>query len=247
MTRSDSTGGATSGGGSPVESNPEVPDPSVRNDLEVGARQKQQIEQIADSTEKSGRTTRRDSSGSDALGFPDALDGNLATSRTPGRKERPRGDWTRKQRRKMVDGYLRRLRSPTEKEAAFRELSSVDVALIPDLIEEVENPLPSQMYVLDLLVLHDNISRYSEKEKRFYYYLKGMGRIMFDDIAIGTTRWDRRGRKVRLRNFESGFPLGVVLRAGLLNRFRSRRYPAFDDRDLRNWWRGYYERVKEHL
>ncbi|MCZ6796068.1 MAG: hypothetical protein O7J95_20865 [Planctomycetota bacterium] len=157
------------------------------------------------------------------------------------------GVLTSKKRRAMVEGFVRRLRSPDEKDAAYRELARVPAELIPDLIEEVENPLSSQMYVLDILVFQDDFTRFDEKEKRFYYFIKGLGQFELDDIAIGKIRRGRWGNKVRLKNYTKGFPVGLVLRAAMLNRFRSRRLPVQDDSDVKSWWREYYRRAKSHL
>lgn len=106
---------------------------------------------------------------------------------------------------------------------------------------------PTKFYEIDAPALHDSIVR-ADDEERLYYYVKGMGRFYFDDVATGPLR-SGRGVRVEFRSFERPFSLGVVLRAALLYRFASEAYPDFPDeeRDIVRWWREYYERSEAKL
>jgi hypothetical protein len=63
--------------------------------------------------------------------------------------------------------------------------------------------------------------------------------------AYGIPR-NKIGYKVTIDRFD-GFPIGVVMRAALINRFKSDRYPRAIDhtQELARWWRAYYRSVFE--
>ncbi|HLU46677.1 MAG TPA: hypothetical protein VK116_01290 [Planctomycetota bacterium] len=148
-----------------------------------------------------------------------------------------------------VDDLLRRLRSgPPEDEEAFREIARAPKRLLPELIRHVSSKEPTRFYEIHALALHDDVVRRDESDDRLYYFVKGMGRFYFDDVAAGLV-FGGRGTRVEFRSFRDPFPLGVVLRAALLYRFKSEAYPDFADeeRDIARWWRTYYERSEPRL
>ncbi len=156
---------------------------------------------------------------------------------------------SREERRKIVDGYLRRMRSDrSAANQAYRELTRVRADLIPDLIAEVQNPQRSQVYELKIIALHDNVAVLDEDSGVLYYNVQGMGRFEFDTVTLGKGTLGKRrrdGTRVIYRNISDGFPLGVVIRAALLQRLKSSRYPAFDDdTELVRWWQEYYRRAR---
>lgn len=148
---------------------------------------------------------------------------------------------------KSADAALRSLLArlqgaPEAAEAAYRELWELSPAVIPKLLLEVENRSPTPLRQLDVLILQKDFHRYDPDTERFHYHVLGLGRsgAEFDDIALGKTK--REGAvRARLRKFGS-FELGVVIRAGLLNRLRSARFPSFADQPgLVRWWQEYYK------
>lgn len=123
---------------------------------------------------------------------------------------------------------------------AYIALWKVDKEQLPALLVQVASKTPTNIRELDVLVLQKDFARYDEKEQRWFYWIKGMGNFELDDIAMSKVARPRGAVRVRLKKFR-GFPLGVVLRAGLLNRFRSTRFPGIDDRKfLSQWWNLYY-------
>ena len=102
---------------------------------------------------------------------------------------------------------------------------------------------------LDVVVMQKwtEIVRRDAASGRHYYFVRGMGRLSFDDISLGQVRGVSGAMRVRYRNYRSGFTAGVVLRAALLNRFRSRDFPRYDDTDIRSWWRAFYLNVRGNL
>lgn len=136
---------------------------------------------------------------------------------------------------------LKRLAGPPARaKKSYVDLWRVDKQQIPELIKQVASKEPTKLMSLDLLVLQDDFARYDEKEKRWYYWIKGMGNFEIDDIAMSKVSVRKGAARVRIKKF-SGFPLGVVLRAGLLNRFRTSRFPGVDDRKyLSRWWKLFY-------
>lgn len=136
---------------------------------------------------------------------------------------------------------LKRLAGPVAMaKKTYVELWGVDKGQIPELIRKVASKEPTQLKELDLLVLQKGFARYDEKEKRWYYWIKGMGNFEIDDLAMSKVPGRKGAVRVRIKKF-GGFPLGVVLRAGLLNRFRSTRFPSVNDRKyLSRWWNLFY-------
>ena|SRR5437867_7624452 len=162
--------------------------------------------------------------------------------------ERPKPRLERSSQNEDVRRYVLRLKSrPEEAEEAFRELWSAPKELIPALILEIENTEPSQLKELKVLVLDTKgFCRLDEKEEKFVYRVKGMGKFSYDDLAAGQLK-SGRGIQVKVRNFNR-FPVGVVIRAALVNRFRSTDYPPEDDaRDPVHWWQSFYERAQPTL
>lgn len=145
-----------------------------------------------------------------------------------------------------VARLIRRLQSnPTEAGQAFRELWEVKRELIPALVREVENATPSALRELQILVV--DTARFAEvdpsEEHVLTYRIPGMGDCAYDDIAAGPVP---KGYRVKLTRY-ARFPVGVVIRAGLINRFRSKDYPRRPDDHLVVWWMDFYRRVAESL
>lgn len=153
-----------------------------------------------------------------------------------------------------VERCLERLRAaPEEAAGAFRELWSVEASWIPALIREVKNPAPSGLSELQILIPdREHFERgnlgVDAKGDGVVYDVPGMGVVEYDDIAFGPTK-SGKSLKVVIRNFRGKrFTVGVVLRAALLNRFRSNDYPGGDHRlDPVGWWQSFYERVRARL
>ena len=141
-----------------------------------------------------------------------------------------------------VELLLRRLAGPAAlARKAYVALWGVGKEQIPGLIRQVNSKQLTRLIELDLLVLQKDFARYDEKEKRWYYWIKGMGNFEIDAIAMSKVSGRKGAVRVRMKKF-GGFPLGVVIRAGLLNRFRSIRFPAVDDRTyLSRWWNLFYK------
>ncbi|MBI4606838.1 MAG: hypothetical protein HY721_33145 [Planctomycetes bacterium] len=173
--------------------------------------------------------------------------------------------------RAEVKGYIARLESldPEDAEEAFRELWEAPRAIIPGLILEVENPAPSTFTELKVLVIDkEHFARlrsiglaptgepiaHEDSTGRFVYDIPGMGSLDYEEIATGPARGGTGLRVVlRRRAVELGepvptFPVGAVVRAALVNRFRSSDYPPGDHRtDLVRWWQAFYERARPRL
>jgi len=147
---------------------------------------------------------------------------------------------------KRVASLLERLVSdPGEAAKAYRELWRIDRRLVPRLIDEVASREPTRLTALDIIVRQKEFARFDEKEKRWFYFIKGLGRFTLDDVAMSPVkrRGGREDARVRVKRF-AGFELGVVVRAGLLNRFYSLHFPGYDDRkNIRRWWQDYYRRT----
>ena len=123
---------------------------------------------------------------------------------------------------------------------AYKVLWGIDKKQIPSLVAHVGDNALTKIRELDLLVLQHDFARYDEKSRRWFYLIKGMGSFEIDDLAMNKVTRPKGAVRVRLKSFK-GFPLGVVLRAGLLNRFRSTRFPGIDDRKfIGQWWQMYY-------
>ena len=130
---------------------------------------------------------------------------------------------------------------------AYKVLWGIDKKQIPSLVAHVGDNVRTKIRELDLLVLQHDFARYDEKSRRWFYLIKGMGNFVIDDIAMNKVTRPKGAVRVRLKNFK-GFPLGVVLRAGLLNRFRSTRFPGLDDRKfIVQWWQLFYRQNASNL
>ena len=130
---------------------------------------------------------------------------------------------------------------------AYKVLWGIDKKQIPSLVAHVGDNVRTKIRELDLLVLQHDFARYDEKSRRWFYLIKGMGNFEIDDIAMNKVVRPKGAVRVRLKNFK-GFPLGVVLRAGLLNRFRSTRFPGLDDRKfIVQWWQLFYRQNASNL
>jgi len=149
-------------------------------------------------------------------------------------------------------GFVERLRrSPEDAEAAMRELWEVEARWIPDLILEVDNPQPSKVRELKVLVVdRDSFARKNvgldARGENFTYWIPGMGELEYDSIAVGPARSGKSLKIVLKRSATSApFSVGMAVRAALLNRFASSDYPS--RADLLGWWQEYYERVRSSL
>jgi hypothetical protein len=146
-----------------------------------------------------------------------------------------------------VEDYLDRLVSKDVEDAeeAFRELWEAPARLIPILLRHVEDERPTSLTTLTVIVF-GSIAQQDANAEEWVYYVPGLGGVKFDDLASG--RAARPGAfKVVLKR-KSGFPRGAVVRAALLNRFRSPDYPRGDDRrDPAGWWYEYYAAVRDRL
>jgi hypothetical protein len=143
--------------------------------------------------------------------------------------------------------YVLRLQSgPEAAAAAYRELWEVPRELIPQLILKVTREEPSSLKELKVLVLdRERLARIDDGGGSFTYDIPGLRNVKYDDIVIGEAP---RGAKVILRSLKKPFPVGVVLRTALLNRFQSADYPPSDDgRDPVRWWQKFHERVRARL
>jgi hypothetical protein len=150
--------------------------------------------------------------------------------------------------RERVAEYLKRLRGDDKGAGeAFRELWEVRRELISSLILECDRRETTRLKELTVQVLDPKrFVRLDESEGRFVYDVPGLGRFAYDDVAAGETRTRKSVRAVfRSR---TGFPLGVVLRAALINRFRSTDYPSGSDKsDIVGWWQRYHSLVASKL
>lgn len=158
--------------------------------------------------------------------------------------------------RQEVRELVQRLRStPKSAEETFRQLWEVDRQLIPELLLEIENPETSQLRELRILIPdREEFSRrnvlLNAAGDGLSYVVPGMGTLQYDDLATGPARG--RGLKLVLKRLNTSsslpFTVGEVIRAAMLNRFRSSDYPPDDQRSgLVAWWQRYYERVRSSL
>ena len=145
----------------------------------------------------------------------------------------------------VADLLLRLQSTPEEAGKAYREIWEAPRSLIPKLIPEVANERPSALRELAVLVLDKDFAQVDSKDGTVVYDIPGMGKVKYDDIVVGKAP---RGLKVILRRLERPFPVGAVLRAGLLNRFRSTDYPGGSDvSDPVGWWQRFYDRARAKL
>lgn len=147
-----------------------------------------------------------------------------------------------------VASYLRRLQSRDQGVAmeAFRQLWEVERELIPELLQQVEDRRLTSITKLTVITFN-SITQVDETESKWVYYVPGLGGVKFDKIASGVIE-GRKAYKVVLDR-DSGFSVGEVVRAALLNRFRQPGYPpSIDDAvQTRAWWYRYYRNVEARL
>ncbi len=162
-----------------------------------------------------------------------------------------------------VDALIGALQDPRTAQAAFRRIWEVPKRLIPELILHVEDSERSRVDRIQVLILDkafvgegklflannvhglgkmEEIEKVGENDYRFVSK-------NYTKMSIGLTR--SKKRRLVMDKFD-GFPVGVVVRAGLINRFRSTRFPAFTDDDPRpgrliRWWQAFYERAGDEV
>ena len=148
---------------------------------------------------------------------------------------------------RQVEAYLRELQGAREQaEATYLKLWEVPRHFVPYLVQEVGSTRGTALKELKLLVLNTDsfVKLDPQTQDILGYNIPGMGDVVFDEIASGKVA---RGYRVTLRH-RRGFSLGVVLRAALINRFRSTDYPAGDARERPvEWWEAFYRRVRDTL
>jgi hypothetical protein len=200
----------------------------------------------------SSNADRDDLSGRDpdALTADDKFPGDASADElTPDRK--PRDRKLSPELETIVAGFMEDRKAA---DAAFRWLCFIDPDLIPECLDLVTSNEPTRLERIRVIVRD---KKFVEHGKFFLVSdIPGMGLMEeFDDDGQPTSlnytkksyNTDRRGKGyiVVVDNLY-GFPLGVVVRAALLNRIQSRRFPTGIDhrRHLRSWWRSYYRNVK---
>ncbi|MEM7263226.1 MAG: hypothetical protein AAF488_14645 [Planctomycetota bacterium] len=151
--------------------------------------------------------------------------------------------------RLSVAGLIRRLQAgPPGDVDALREIQRIPPHLVPALIEQVDHRGRTQIRELAVPAYHDDIAVIDPKSDLLFYYVKGMGKFAFDDVATGPLGGTRRGTRVVFRTFTNGFLVGEVVRAALLHRFRSGNYPSRNENsDIVAWWRDYYAISKTRI
>jgi hypothetical protein len=141
---------------------------------------------------------------------------------------------------------------------AFLRIWEIPQSVIPRLIEQVENTETSQLESIEILVLDPDFLRPGDMKPFLANSIHGLGRMETldetnkDDVRIIAQEYTtkaygitaNRHYKVKLEKF-GGFPIGVVIRAGLINRLKSTHYPPSSDDDpepgmLIAWWRDFY-------
>jgi hypothetical protein len=158
--------------------------------------------------------------------------------RKPAARPKPRAP-------EVADILIRLQATPEEAGKAYRQIWEAPRSLIPKLIPEVSNDAPSALRELTILVLDRDFAQVDAKDNTVVYDIPGMGKIKYDDIVVGKAP---RGLKVLLRRLERPFPVGAVVRAGLINRFRSTDYPGGSDAsDPVGWWQRFHDRVRAKL
>jgi hypothetical protein len=128
----------------------------------------------------------------------------------------------------------------------MRELWEVEARWIPDLILEVDNPQPSKVRELKVLVVdRDSFARKNvgldARERISPTGFPAWGSSSTTAFAVGPARSGKSLKIVLKRSATSApFSVGMAVRAALLNRFASSDYPS--RADLLGWWQEYYER-----
>ena len=203
-----------------------------------------EVEEVAvESSSDRDRSRDRDAVDRDAVHRDEAAD-----------KQSPR---RRKYSSKLEKMLAALKKDGTSADAAFRSLSFIDPALIPECLDLVASSEQTRLERIRVIVPDKN---YVQHGKPFLVSnIPGMG-LMEDFDSAGepvelhyskkSYNLDRRwgGYIVVVDNW-NGFPLGVAVRAALLNRIQSRAYPTGIDhrRHLRSWWNAYYRNVMRRI
>jgi hypothetical protein len=168
---------------------------------------------------------------------------------------RPRGT--------IIDALLKDLRDEDslKVELAFWKLASVAKEHIPALIREVESEEPTRLTRIKMIVLEKDFV--GERKLLLANRMHGLGKM--EDVAeedgqtvVQSKEYTDISYGIKNKRYQmvldriGGFPLGIVIRAGLINRFLSTRYPSWSDDDpapgkLVDWWRAYYELSRDKL
>src|SRR5262245_45678653 len=147
------------------------------------------------------------------------------------------------------------LKDPDRADEAFRRIWSVPRSMIPELIQAVEDPALTQVERIQVLILDPD---FVEHGKGFLANrIHGLGPMEVvkegepGDLHVVSQAYTKMSYGIAGKHYRvvldkfGGFPVGVVVRAGLINRFRSTRYPAATDDDpapgkLIAWWQEFY-------
>ena len=129
---------------------------------------------------------------------------------------------------------------------AYWKLAEIEARHIPELISLVRSTEKTSLTELRILVMDAEFQGFLASR------IPGMG--LMERPESGWKGYDGRlacglapngkGIDTRMKK-TAGFALGVVVRAALLNRFRSSRFPRGIDhtRELESWWWAYYDNV----
>jgi hypothetical protein len=179
------------------------------------------------------------------------------------KKETPRTAKTARPRGTIIDALLKDLRDDDLRkvEAAFWRLASISKEHIPALIREVESTESTKITRIKAIILEKDFV--GERKHLLATRVHGLGKMEDLDEEDGQTvvrskdytdiSYGIKNKKYQMViDRVGGFPLGIVIRAGLINRFLSTRYPGFTDDDpapgkLVAWWKAYYDLSKDRL
>ena len=160
-----------------------------------------------------------------------------------------------------VAQLVKELKDPARGADVFRKLWEVPKSDIPALIELVESDEPTAVDRVKILITQKDFV--GENTTFLANRIHGLGRMeelsndgehvvsqAYTRMSYGITG-NKKGYFVFLEKF-GGLPLGVVVRAGLLTRFRNVKFPSRSDDtgepgDLIAWWREYYRRSSATL
>ncbi len=159
---------------------------------------------------------------------------------------------------------LRDLDDPEQGEEAFRKIWEAPRAWIPELIRHVEDRKASRVERIQMLIVDPDFV--GDSKQFLANRIHGLGRMeVVEEVEKGDLRVvsqeytkmsyglarNKKGYRLVMDKF-GGFPVGVVIRAGLINRFRGARSPESGDDDpapgkLTEWWREYFRRAGPEL
>jgi hypothetical protein len=181
---------------------------------------------------------------------------------TADRGARPAGP---RRRSPVIEDIIRRLKNDRSAEKTFWDLTAIPERHIPELIQEVNAGEKTAVKRLSVFVSDRS---YVQHEKLFLVSdIPGMGLMeVLEPEGYGEPVGYTKSSYNRSRNRQgyrvvidrpSGFALGVVIRAGLVNRFERackdngvthRPYPRIDHRRyLVDWWNSYYRSMGDSL